>query len=63
MSNPAKYKMPFGQHKGKTLDEIPLNDLDWLIGQDWLKEPTKSKIKEYLSDPVIAQLLEEENYG
>ena len=29
-------RMPFGQHKGKRLDEVPAKYLDWLSGEDWL---------------------------
>jgi uncharacterized protein (DUF3820 family) len=29
-------KMPFGIHKGKDLDNVPADYLDWLSGQDWL---------------------------
>lgn len=30
--------MPFGKYKGKKLDEVPDNYLDWLAGQDWVKD-------------------------
>lgn len=31
VSAPARIKMPFGKHKGKTLDEIPLDYFDWCL--------------------------------
>jgi len=44
--------MPFGKHKGKKLSEIPVEYMDWLIGQDWLKwfaqGDLRNSIEEYL---------------
>lgn len=54
------YKLEFGKHKGKTLSEIPLTYLDWLIGQDWLYESVKEKIENYLKTPSIQRELERE---
>ena len=28
--------MPFGKYKGRDMDNIPADYLDWLIGQDWI---------------------------
>ena len=28
--------MPWGQHKGKTMADVPADYLDWLRDQDWL---------------------------
>jgi uncharacterized protein (DUF3820 family) len=28
--------MPFGKYKGQSIDEIPTDYLDWLIGQDFM---------------------------
>jgi len=42
--------MPFGQHKGKHLDDIETKYLDWLLGEMWLKEPLRSTIEENLRD-------------
>lgn len=56
--NVADFIVPFGAHQGKTLENIPLGYLDWLIGQKWLKSDTKEIIEEYLSDPVIKRELE-----
>jgi uncharacterized protein (DUF3820 family) len=55
----SKTVMPFGKHKGKTFDEVPLTYLDWLVGQN-LREPLKSKLEEYLAHPLIARELESE---
>lgn len=30
--------MPFGKHKGKPMQEVPANYLDWLRGEDWVKD-------------------------
>jgi uncharacterized protein (DUF3820 family) len=44
--------IPFGQHKGKPLDEVPVRYLDWLIGQDWMdgKPTLKRAIEEHLKE-------------
>lgn len=44
-SNPV---MPFGQHRGEHLDDIDTEYLDWLIGQDWLKDPLRSDVENNL---------------
>jgi hypothetical protein len=33
--------MPFGKHKGKSLQQVPKQYLDWLIGNGDLREPMK----------------------
>lgn len=53
----SRFVMPFGKHKGKTLDEIAETDnglkyLDWLNGIT-LRDPVKSYVQIYLSDPTI----------
>ena len=30
------YKLTFGKHQGKELDQVPADYLDWLMGQDWI---------------------------
>lgn len=50
--------MPFGKHAGKKLDEVPLMYLDWLLGQDWLRDNLREPIRLYLNDPVIERQLE-----
>lgn len=52
--------MPFGKHRGKKLDDVPLKYLDWLIGQKWLHGDLRECIEQYLEFPVIAQELEKE---
>lgn len=54
------FKLAFGKHKGKKLDETPLLYLDWLVGQEWLAKETKETIVAYLSDPVIEKELTKE---
>lgn len=58
---PGSYPLPFGKHKGKPLDEVPLNYLDWLAGRD-LEEwkPLHEALHAYLGDPAIQRLLKEE---
>lgn len=56
----SETKMPFGRHKGETFDDIPLGYLDWLIGNVELREPLKSRLKEYLKHPTIAREVQRE---
>jgi uncharacterized protein (DUF3820 family) len=61
--SPGKYVMPLGKYGGRTLDEIAATDeglryLDWLIGQEWLREPLKANLKAYLALPAIARDLD-----
>ena len=60
-SEAAKFVMPFGRHRGKTLDGIASDDkglqyLDWLRGErDLEKQQTKldSALHAYLDDDTI----------
>ena len=52
------YVMPFGDYKDQKLDTIAesnqgLRYLDWLSGQSFLREPLKTALLSYLSDPSI----------
>lgn len=55
------YKLAFGKHQGKTLDQIASTDeglryLDWLVDVAFIQ--TKAHIKRYLEEPVIKKELE-----
>jgi uncharacterized protein (DUF3820 family) len=50
--------MPFGKYSGEEFDAIPADYFDWLVGQDWLNEPLKSKVEQYLQIPYVAKELE-----
>ncbi len=50
--------MPFGQHEGKQLREVPLDYLDWVMGLD-LRDPLKSSLQKYMGDPAIKRELEQ----
>lgn len=39
-------KMPFGEHKGKALVNVPASYLLYLYEQPWLRGPVKEYIKE-----------------
>lgn len=41
--------IPFGKFKGQPCSEIPVNYLDWLIGQDWLSKGLARDICEHLT--------------
>jgi uncharacterized protein (DUF3820 family) len=51
--------VPFGQYRGRTLDDIARTDegllyLDWLRGQGVQSEPLKTALDTYLDDAGIA---------
>jgi uncharacterized protein (DUF3820 family) len=59
----AKFVLPFGKHQGRELDVIGATDdglryLDWLVGQDWLKDNVRRAIKCYLARPAITAELD-----
>lgn len=57
----AEFRMPFGAHEGKTLDQIAETDeglkyLDWLLGDMQRNKSSCSivdALKAYLTDPAI----------
>mgnify|MGYP001560632121 CR=1 FL=1 len=56
-------KMPFGKHKGKSLDDIDTGYLDWLIGEEWVEKKFPvlyHAICEYLKNPAVERELEDE---
>ena len=59
-----KFVLPFGKHKGKTLDAVASTDsglryLDWLYGQEWIRREMADALAAFLSEPSIAKELEE----
>ena len=63
MNDTNLFRIPFGKHKGEPFHEIPLKYLDWLIGQDFMKDKfpnIKDIIEIYLSAPSIKKELEAE---
>ena len=57
------YRMPFGQHKGKTLSFIGANEagllyLDWLVGQKWVDGDLKEALQDYLGHEAIRRQLD-----
>jgi hypothetical protein len=62
-SDQGGHVMPSGEHQGKTFDQIAstkegLLYLDWLVGQDWLRDPLKSALRDYLSNANIQRDIE-----
>jgi hypothetical protein len=61
------YEMPFGKHKGRTLDDIAKDDdglryLDWMRGareEDGKNDTVDKALRTYLDDPSIQKELEE----
>ena len=43
----SRYKMPWGKHKNKSLDDIPFNYLRWLDRQDYCPKPVKAYVKRH----------------
>jgi len=65
-SGPGAFSMPFGKHKGRTLDSIGsdaegLSYLDWLIGQDNLREPLKTNLETFMADGGVQKDLNAES--
>jgi uncharacterized protein (DUF3820 family) len=61
--SPGKYVMPLGKYSGRTLDEIAVTDeglryLDWMVGQEWVRDPLRAALKTYLLLPAIARDLD-----
>jgi len=49
--------MPFGKHKGVDMDQVPATYLDWLHGQDWIKNfPDVLKYIEENREMITKQL-------
>lgn len=60
-----KDRMPFGAHKGKPMEKVPAEYLDWLSDQDWLGKSWPA-VKAYIDHnrAVIDKELEDpKQYG
>ena len=55
----AVFIMPFGKHRGKALNDVPLDYLDWLLDSQTLYPETRNAIKAYLEQPEIARELDD----
>lgn len=59
-----KFVLRFGKkYNGLNLDKIAETDegllyLDWLRGQEWVREPLKGHLTAYMTDPTIKKELE-----
>jgi hypothetical protein len=38
-------RMPFGKHRGMLIEDLPLEYLEWLVDQDFVREPLNSKLR------------------
>jgi uncharacterized protein (DUF3820 family) len=57
------YVMPLGKHQGKSIARIGSNRegllyLDWLVGQDWVRDNLRMVLETYLKHPAISRELE-----
>lgn len=57
------FVLKFGTHRDKPIDVAAETDegllyLDWLRGQEWVREPLKTHLRNYLSDKTIKKELE-----
>ena len=57
MNDSKDYSMPFGKFKCRTLEDVPLTYLDWLLSAK-LHDNTREAIEGYLKEPVIARELD-----
>jgi len=63
----GRERIPFGQHRGKTLDELPLGYVKWLITADfaeaWLKQAASRELarrgERFVSAETVLAELEE----
>jgi hypothetical protein len=61
------FEMPFGKHKGRTLDDIAKDDdglryLDWMRGvreEDGKNNDVDKALRAYLDDPSIQKEMED----
>lgn len=44
------FVMNLGKYQGQRLGEIPVDYLDWILGQDWLWGATRDAIKSHLEN-------------
>lgn len=51
--------LPFGKYKGQAASEVPVEYLDWLIGQDWLYVSLREEIYEHLLSRAEWQQLDD----
>lgn len=59
----SKMEIPFGKHKGKTLDEVPADYLTWLAeakAQTFQFGSIQKWVREYLKHPEIKHRIEQE---
>lgn len=47
--------MPFGKHKGRAICDLPYDYLEWLVDEDFLKEPLRTRIQEEFDRRQYAQ--------
>ncbi len=60
MIAPGDFILPFGKHKGLSIDKVAETDeglryLDWMRGLGDLKPPLRAALDAYLGDPSIAE--------
>lgn len=56
-----KELMPFGKFEGEKIEDVPLQYLDWLVGED--DDALNGRLKRYLKNEKIAEQLKAELEG
>jgi len=58
---PGDYVLRLGKFKGAKLRDIgDLTYLDWLLGQNWIREDLKKALQQWLNIPTNRRELEEQ---
>lgn len=50
----SKMRVMFGRYQGRCFEDVPLEYLDWLVGQEWFTGKALVYVQQYLSNPSVA---------
>lgn len=56
-----KFAMPFGKHKGKPLEEVPLDYLDWALREYGMASQTRELLEAYRSGISVNRFTEKKD--
>lgn len=43
------FTLAFGRHKGKRLEDVPVDYLEWILRQTWISEVTRNRTTAFLA--------------